>query len=384
MQLNLGNRRVAVVHDWLVTHAGAERVLAHILDLAPLADVFTLVDFLPEPDRAQLGLQGRRVTPSWIQRSPGAQRHFRKWLPLLPHAIERFDLSGYDVVLSSSHAFAKGVRKHPSATHVCYCYTPMRYAWAMTEEYLTAAGPLARLGAPLARAAAGALRRWDRRNSARVDAFAACSRSIQERIQSAYSRPSTVIYPPVDVSGFQSMAPSQKQAHYITVARLVPYKRVDLIIDAFRELREARLIVIGTGPEHEKLQRTAPPNVHLAGFLPTHQVQQAVAEARAFIFAADEDFGIAPVEAQAAGTPVIALGRGGTAETVVDIKHSATPTGVLFAEQSIASLVAAIKTFERHATAFTADHCQANAWRFRPDVFRHEYAAFVNAALAAA
>jgi glycosyltransferase involved in cell wall biosynthesis len=371
--------RVAVIHDWLVTYAGAERVLAEILALVPHADLFTLVDFLPEADRAWLARH--RINTSWLQRLPGARRHFRKALPLMPATVERYDLSAYDVVISSSHAFAKGIHPRRGARHLCYCYTPMRYAWAMTDAYLQDAGIAGGLLGRVARWEAARLRSWDLATVSRVDAWASCSAYIAQRIQACYGVQAKVVYPPVDVVGFRPLDPhAARGERYVTVARLVSYKRIDVICKAFARLPHLQLDVIGTGPEAPRLARLAPPNVTLRGYCSTAEIRQALTQARAFVFAADEDFGIAPVEAQAAGAPVIALGRGGTAETI----HGVTPgapvnegaSGVFFAQQEAQDIAEAITFFEDNRRLFSTDAAIASASRFAPERFQDAFTQF--------
>lgn len=368
------NQHVAVVHDWLVSYAGAERVLAEMLSMVPHAEVFSLVDFLPTADRAFLA--GHRVHTSFVQRLPMARQHFRKYLPILPRAAESLDLSRFDVVLSSSHAFAKNVRPAPRALHLCYCYTPMRYAWAMTDRYLADAGLTGPIGR-VARWQARRLRDWDLAGSPRVTRFAACSRYIAQRIESAYRRDSQVVYPPVDVEGFAPTVAVPRDDYFVTVSRLVSYKRIDLIVKAFAQLPEHRLLVIGTGPEAARIKAFATPNVSLLGYLPTAEVKQKVQAARAFLFAADEDFGIAPVEAQAAGTPVIAYGQGGALETIVGMGDGIeAPTGIFFHHQTADAIAQAVRVFTENANSFTAERCRSNAARFAPEYFRSSYRAF--------
>ena len=364
--------KVAVVHDWLDTWRGGERVLAEILRIYPAADLHALVDFLPDSDRVRLG--GRRASTSFLQRMPFARSSFRLWLPLFPRAIEALDVGRYDLVISSSHAVAKGVRTHARQLHVCYCYTPMRYAWDLREQYLRET----RLDRGVRGAAVDAmlarLRAWDRATSERVDAFVAISEHIAARIRRCYGRDSTVIYPPVTAPA----APERRREDvYVTVSHLVPYKRVDLLVEAFRRMPSRTLVVIGAGPLRARLAETAPPNVRLLGSVADAERDAWLARARAFVFAAEEDFGIAPLEAQACGTPVIAYAGGAARETIRDLDDAA-PTGVLFGEQSAEAIVAAIDRFERNEATIAADACRDNARRFSAERFRRELAAFVS------
>jgi glycosyltransferase involved in cell wall biosynthesis len=366
--------KVAIVHDWLATWRGGETVVAEILRMYPDAQLFALVDFLSEDSRQKL--QGRRAVTSFLQRLPGARSHFRRMLPLFPRAIESLNVSGYDVVISSSHAVAKGVRTSRSQLHICYCYTPMRYAWDLREQYLEQAGLDGGARGWLVRRLLARLRAWDRSTSERVDHFVAISDYIALRIRRAYDRSSAVIYPPVSAP-HQSTAESRGET-YVTVSQLVPYKRVDLIIDAFASLPERELVIIGDGPERSRLEAALPSNVRLLGSASDRERDRWIAIARAFVFAAEEDFGIAPLEAQAQGTPVIAFGRGGSAETIRGLDTD-TPTGVLFEQQTSAAIVDAIRTFEANAARISPHACRANAQRFAPARFRRELRAFVAA-----
>jgi len=364
--------KIAVAHDWLQTWAGAEQVLQELLAIYPSAEVFTLVDFLDAAYRERLG--GARVHTTFVQRLPGARHGFRKYVPLFPRAIESFDLSGFDVIVSNSHAVAKGVRTTPRQLHVSYCYTPMRYAWDLRDEYLEQVGLSRGVRAQAARYLLERLRRWDRAASARVDSFVAISSYIAERIARAYSRRAHVVYPPVRV-GARVLDAGERRA-YVTLSRLVPYKRIDVLAHAFRALPDRELVVIGEGPERSRLEALAPRNVRFLGFVQDAERDRLLASARAFVFAADEDFGLAPLEAQAQGTPVIAYARGGVCETITGL-DSAAPTGVLFAEQTAECVAQAIRTFEREAARIAEGACVANAKRFSVERFRAEFAARV-------
>ncbi len=366
--------RVALVHDWLDTWRGGERVLSEICALYGDAELFALVDFLPEPDRSRL--RGKRAATSFLQRLPFARQSFRRALPLFPRAIESLDVSAFDLVVSSSHAVAKGVRTHRGQLHICYCYTPMRYAWDLRDQYLRQSGLDHGLRGRLARRVLDRLQAWDRATSGRVDHFVAISQHIAERIRRCYGRESTVIYPPVAIDAID--APPARGFAYVTVSHLVPYKRVDLIVEAFARLPDRELIVIGEGPERARIQAIAGPNVHLIGRVPDRERDLWLAKARAFIFAAEEDFGIAPLEAQAAGTPVIALARGGALETIRGL-DAPDPTGILYADQTAGAIVAAVLEFEAQYARFAAAACVENAARFGPQRFRRELGAFVDA-----
>ena len=366
--------RIAIVHDWLVTYAGAERVLEQILLLYPEADLYAVCDFVPEAERAFL--QGRTPRTTFIQRLPWARRKYRGYMPLMPLAIEQLDLSGYDLVISSSHAVAKGVLTGPDQLHISYVHSPMRYAWELQHQYLREARLTRGLKSWLARWQLHKLRLWDQRTAHSVDAFVANSHFVARRIRKCYGREACVIYPPVDTDCF-ALQP-HKQDFYLTASRMVPYKRIELIVRAFARHDRARLVVIGDGPERKAIAAAARghANIELRGRVEDAELAAAMGAARAFMFAAEEDFGIAPLEAQACGTPVIAYGRGGVRETVRGL-DAAQPTGVFFNEQTEDALIAAVERFEREGHVITPQACRANAERFSPERFRREFSALV-------
>ena len=369
--------KIAIVHEWLVTYAGSERVLAEMLKCIPEADLYSLVDFLPECERSFL--MGKSVKTSFLQNMPLARKIFRHYLPLMPLAIEQFDLSAYDVVISSSHAVAKGVITGPNQIHICMCYSPIRYAWDMQHQYLSSMNIKNSFKKIVARIFLHYMRLWDVRTASGVDQFIAISKYIKKRIWKVYRRESTVIYPPVDIDRFEISA--EKDDFYITASRFVPYKHIPLIIDAFRQLPDRHLIVIGDGPEFEQCKSTAPENVSLLGWQPTEVIIEKMQRASAFIFAAEEDFGIAPLEAQACGTPVIAFGRGGALETIRGIEFE-NPTGVFFYEQNADEIVSAIKRFEKMKTEISPEACRKNAEKFSSQVFQNEFKKFIYSTLA--
>lgn len=364
--------RIAIVHDWLETWAGSERVLAELLRIFPAADLFAVVDFLTPDDRARL--QRSQITTSFIQALPFSCRHFRKYLGIMLFAVEQFDLRHYDLVISSCHAVSKGVITGPDQLHICLCYSPPRYAWDMQSQYLNQVGLERGLRSWMVRFALHRFRAADLRSSTRVDRYVAISHYVSRRIRKCYRRDSDVIYPPVDVPMQCEFVARGNE--YITVSRLVPYKRVDIIVDAFRELPERVLNVVGSGPEMDRIRRLAPPNVVFHGSLDDAARNRRVSVAAAFVFAAEEDFGIAPLEAQALGVPVIAYGRGGSVETIRGL-GSKTPTGVLFAAQDPASVARAIREFEQERHRITPDACRANALRFSAERFRTEFEQYV-------
>jgi len=367
-----GLMKVAVVCDWLVVYAGAERVLEQILKLYPEADLFCLVDFLPN-DRRDFILN-KKTNPSFIQNLPFAKTKYRSYLPFMPIAIEQLDVSAYDLVISSSHAVAKGILTGPNQIHISYVHSPMRYAWDLQHQYLKQAGLQRGLKSWLARAILHYMRMWDYRTANGVDHFIANSRFIAKRVKKVYGREATVIYPPVDVSAYTLC--EQKEDFYLTASRLVPYKRVDLIVEAFTAMPEKQLVVIGDGPEFGKIKKKAGANVTLLGYQPFDVLRDKMQKAKAFVFAAEEDFGIIPVEAQACGTPVIAYGRGGVLETVCG-GETVNPTGIFFYRQDIPSICAGVKQFEAAGQKIIPKICRKNAERFTSTVFQQTFQSFV-------
>lgn len=361
--------KIAIVHDWLTVYAGAERVLAEMLGLYPDADLFSLIDYLPKSHRGFLG--GRVPRTSFMQHLPLVSRFYRRYLPLMPTAIERFDLSGYDLVLSSSNAVAKGVLTHPDQLHICYLQARnLKYAYEDRAQY--PGGAFRRLVEDVTLTW---VRTWDQIASRRPDLTVANSQYVSRWHLHRHGIPSRVIYPPVNTRFFADYPQSPKEDYYVTVGRLEPYKRMDLLVEAFRGL-PYRLQVVGSGTHMETLQRMAPENVSFLGYREPAAVAELLSRARAFLFAGREDFGIAALEAQAAGTPVIAFGGGGAAETIRGLEHD-HPTGVLFARQTVPDVVHAIETFERSAMLIRPDACQANARRFEVERFRTEFSSFV-------
>jgi len=358
----LANLKVGIVHDFLYTYAGAERVLEQIIKVFPQADLFSLFDFLPADQRGFL--QGKQVKTSFLQHMPLAKRKHRMYLPLMPLAIEQLDMSQYDVVVSSSYVAAKGVLTRPTQLHLCYCHSPVRFAWDLQHQYLGQVGLTGGIKSFLARVILHYTRIWDFRSANGVDVFLCNSKFVSRRIEKVYRRDSVPIYPPVDIDQFTMNA--DKDDYYMTASRLVPYKRIDLIIEAFNRMPDRRLIVVGEGPDFKKLQAMAGPNVRMVGYQPFNRLKLFMQHARAFIFAAEEDFGIVPVEAQACGTPVIAFGQGGVTESVISGK-----TGLFFTEQTPESLMDAVEEFEEIGT-WDAQVIRENAERFSPEKFREK------------
>lgn len=366
--------RVAIVTDWLTTYAGAERVIEQMIACYPQADVFAVVDFVPEAQRGFL--QGKRPNVSFIQKLPGARKRYRHYLPLMPLAIEQFDLSAYELILSSSHAVAKGVIVGPDQLHISYVHSPIRYAWDLQHQYLKESGLEQRWVGWLARWFLHKIRLWDVRTQYGVDTFIANSGFIARRIHRVYGRAATVIYPPVDVNAFELN--ENKADFYLTASRMVPYKRLDLIVDAFTAMPDKQLVVIGDGPDFDKIRARAGTNVRLLGYQSFAVLRDYMQRAKAFVFAAEEDFGITPVEAQACGTPVIAFGKGGALETVRGPTYGDQTTGRFFGEQSVAAVCQAVEAFEG-SPAIAPSACRHNAERFSIDVFREKFTELVEA-----
>lgn len=357
--------RIAIVHDWLVTNAGAEKVLRELVEIYPSAQIFSLVDFLDDKDRDSV-LMGKRAKTSFIQKLPFAKNYFRHYLPLFPKAIESFDLSLFDLIISSSWAVAKGVKKNKNQLHVSYCYTPIRYAWDLYEEYT------ANLTQPkkfLVQSTLKYIRKWDIKVLNRVDYFIADSKFVQERIKRIYARDSVVIYPPVDTKSFTCS--EQKDDFYLSASRLVPYKKTKLIVEAFNEMPQKKLVIIGDGEEFEAIKKIAKSNIVLLGYQEKKVMVEYMQRAKAFVYAAVEDFGIVPIEAMACGTPVIALNEGATAETVVDGVN-----GVHFNKQTKEDIVDAILRFEN--MKFSALEISKHAQYYAVSRFREEIKEFIN------
>jgi glycosyltransferase involved in cell wall biosynthesis len=366
--------RVAIVHDWLTGMRGGERVLEAMLELYPSADIFTLVH---APGTVSEQIEARRIRTSFLQRLPRARTHWRHYLPLFPLAVERLDVADYDLVLSSSHCAAKAVRPRPGAVHVSYCHTPMRYVWDQYEAYF-ARGRASTTVRLAMRFLAPRLRHWDRRTAGRVHSFVANSHNVAARVRRTYRREAEVVYPPVDVARF---SPAQSRADfYLLVSALVPYKRVDLAVSAFAQ-DGRKLVIVGDGPEYARLRREAPRNVTFTGRVPDAEVASLLGRCRAFVQPGEEDFGIASVEAQAAGAPVVAYAAGGALETVIDAAHAngSGPTGVLFRPQTPDGLVQALELFEtmQFEPARLAEHARS----FAPDRFSAGFLAAVESAL---
>ena len=366
--------RVALVHEWLEGYAGSERVLEQLLDMYPEADLCATVDFVPEGQRGFL--RGKVPRTTFIQKLPFARKRFRAYIGLMPLAIEQHDLSSYDLVISVNHALSKGVLTGPDTLHVSYICSPIRYAWDLQHQYLRQAGLERGVRGAYARWQLSKLRQWDVRTANGVDLFVSLSAYISRRIRKCYRRDSVLVPPPVDVERFELR--EEKQDFYVLASRMVPYKRMDLVAAAFADMPERKLVIVGDGPERENVVRAArgAANISFVGAVATDRLVELMQQARAFIFAAEEDFGIMMVEAQACGTPVIAFGRGGA----LDIVGTNPPTGLFFEDQTSASVADAVRRFESMAVAPAA--CRENALRFSGEKFRARMGAVIAEALA--
>jgi glycosyltransferase involved in cell wall biosynthesis len=361
--------RTAIVHEWFADYAGSERVVESFTNIWPDADVYTLVNLLNEEEN-KIVLKSKPAKTSFIQKLPFAKTKHRWYLPLFPFAIERFDFSEYDLIISSSHAVTKGLIKRPDQLHISYCHSPMRYAWDNAELYLNQANISKGLKGFAARSIINYLRKWDLKTAIRPNYLIANSKFIAEKIKRIYNRDSDVIYPPVDVDKFESV--EEKDNFYLTASRMVPYKRVDLIVDAFSMMNDKKLLVVGDGPELNNIKRIASPNVEILGYKSGEEFKTLLQKAKAFVFAAEEDFGITVVEAMACGTPVIAFNKGGTAETVIDEQ-----TGILFDSQTAESIKNAILKFEYLKNTFKPQQISQYTKKFSRDIFEKNIKEYV-------
>lgn len=359
--------KVAFVQDWLTVDGGAEKVAKEIINCFDDVDVFCLVDDLSDKDRKEI-INGKLTTTSFIQKLPFGKKAYRNYFPLFPKAIESLDFTGYDLIVSSSYSVAKGLKKTSrNQVHICYCHSPIRYAWDLQEEYLSHINGLKRV---LARIFLSYIRKWDLKTANRPDYYITNSHFVAERIKRIYNRDATVIYPPIDTTSFSYI--EQKEDYYFTSARMVPYKKIDLIVKAFAQLPKLKLVVSGDGPEYENLKRIATNNVKFIGFVSKASLIDYTQRAKAFILAAEEDFGITSIEAQSCGTPVIALKKGGYLETVIENK-----TGVFFNEQTAESITETINLFENKNIKFVKKDFIENVTKFSIERFKNEFKSFV-------
>lgn len=361
--------KYVIVHEWFDGYAGSERCVESFNNLYPEADVFALANYLSEEELNQV-LKGKIPRTSFIQNVPFSKKIFRSLLPLFPYAIEQFDLSPYDIIISSTHAVAKGVLNNSNQLHIAYCHTPMRYAWDLYFQYMKEAKLEKGIKAFFVKYFLHKIRIWDVISSNRVDYFIANSKYVAQRIKKVYRRDADVIYPPVDVNKFPLC--EKKGNYYLTASRLVSYKKVDIIVKAFSKMKDKKLIVIGDGPEMNSLKSISSPNIEFMGYQSGSVLADMMQKAKAFVFAANEDFGITVVEALSCGTPVIALGYGGTAETVI---HGVN--GIHFSEQNEISIQKAILEFEKTSDKFDPKIISQTAQQFSRSRFEKEIDEYV-------
>ncbi len=363
---------VGIVADWFITYAGSEKVVAEFLDVFPEAELYSVVDFLSSENKSHF--KNKNITTTFIQNFPFARKKYQSYLPFMPLAIEQLDVSKHDVILSSSHAVAKGVLTGPDQLHISYIHSPIRYAWDLQHQYLRESNLHKGFKGLLAKWILHNIRIWDCRTSNGVDHFIANSKFIARRIKKVYGRNADVIYPPVDVERFTLN--ENKEQYYFTASRLVPYKRIDLIVEAFSHMKDKKLVVIGDGPEMNKIKAKATSNIEILGYQSNSVMVDYMRNARAFVFAAEEDFGITPVEAQSCGTPVIAYGKGGALETIRPIGVEKA-TGVFFYNQDVKSIIDSVNFFEQHSDEIILSNCRLNALKFSEQRFKEEIKEYV-------
>ncbi|EIY5165958.1 Putative Glycosyltransferase [Klebsiella quasipneumoniae] len=363
---------VGIVADWFITYAGSEKVVAEFLDVFPEAELYSVVDFLSSENKSHF--KNKNITTTFIQKFPFARKKYQSYLPFMPLAIEQLDVSKHDVILSSSHAVAKGVLTGPDQLHISYIHSPIRYAWDLQHQYLRESNLHKGFKGLLAKWILHNIRIWDYRTSNGVDHFIANSKFIARRIKKVYGRHADVIYPPVDVERFTLN--ENKEQYYFTASRLVPYKRIDLIVEAFSHMKDKKLVVIGDGPEMNKIKAKATSNIEILGYQSNSVMVDYMRNARAFVFAAEEDFGITPVEAQSCGTPVIAYGKGGALETIRPIGVEKA-TGVFFYNQDVKSIIDSVNFFEQHSDEIILSDCRLNALKFSEQRFKREIQEYV-------
>ncbi|MEJ2615241.1 MAG: glycosyltransferase family 4 protein [Ignavibacteriaceae bacterium] len=362
--------KTAIVHDWFVSYAGSERVVESLTNVWKDADVFALFNLLNETDQ-KIVVKDKTPHTSFLNKFKSIRNHHRKFLPLFPYAVEQFDLSDYDLVISSSHAVAKGVLTNSNQLHICYCHTPIRYAWDLMHQYLREANLTSGIKGLIAKSILHYIRVWDSATANRPDFYIANSNYIAKRIKKIYKRESTVIYPPVDTDKFTCEV--NKEGYYLTASRLVPYKRINLIAEAFTKMPDKKLLIIGDGPEKEKIKSVSGNNVEFLGYKSGEVLVNYMQKAKAFVFAAEEDFGIMIVESLSCGTPVIAFGKGGASETVTDEQN-----GILYPEQNPESIIEAVKRFELQIDRFDPNTISNSAKIFDRKIFEEKIKDFIN------
>lgn len=362
--------KTAIVHDWFTEYAGSEKCVESFTNIWRDADIYTIADFLNDEDR-EIVLKGKQTNTSFVQNLPFAGKIFRNYFSLFPRAIEEFDLNGYELVLSSSHAFAKGVLTNANQLHITYCHTPIRYAWDLYHQYLKSAGLTKGIKAKIAKKMLHRIRIWDYTTANRPDYYIANSHHIRKRIKKIYGKDADVIYPPVDVNKFEFS--SEKDNYYLIAARFVPYKKVDLVVEAFQKMPDKKLVIIGTGTQENKIKSLAGKNVELLPPQSFENLKKYMASAKAFIYAAEEDFGITIVEAQSAGTPVIAYKTGGASETVINGK-----TGLHFNIQAPEAISEKIIEFEKNSDNYNPEEIRNHSLKFSRERFEEEIKNFVD------
>ena len=370
MQKENKKLRTAIVHEWLTFYAGSEKCVESFTNIWKDADVFVLFDFMNSIDRKKV-IKDILPHTSFLQKFPGAKKHYRNLLPFFPYAIEQFDLSGYDLIISSSHAVAKGVLTNSNQLHINYCHTPMRYAWDLYHQYLNESNLKNGLKGLFAKIFLHYIRLWDIAAAHRVDYFIANSTYISRRIHKVYRRNSTVIHPPVDTEKFPCCF--EKDDYFLTASRFVPYKKIDVIVEAFSQMTDKKLIVIGEGPDELKIKSKAAGNITFLGYQSDERLSEYLQKAKAFVFAAEEDFGIMVVEALSCGTPVIAFNKGGITDTIIEGQ-----TGILFTEQTTASIKHAVNRFEKNSGKFIPSELNDYAKKFDRQNFETNIKNFVD------
>jgi len=362
--------KIAIVHEWFVDYSGSEKVVEQILNIFPHADLYSLVDFLSHDEK--FFIKHKNVHTSFIQKLPFSKKIFRAYLPLFPYAIENLDLSTYDIVISSNHCVSKGFISNPNQLHICICYSPMRYIWDQYFKYNFHKNNIFKK--IFTSFIFNKLRIWDVRSSYNVDYFVSISNYIAKRIQKVYRRESEVIYPFIDLDIFK-ISPNKKESFYLTSSRLVEYKKISLIVEAFTKMPHKQLVVIGSGPEFNYCKKIATKNISLLGYQDRNILIDYMQRAQAFIFASEEDFGISPLEAQACGTPVIAFKSGGAVETLGGGKKY---THFFFKQQNTVSLIDAIKEFETNKKFVKKSDCRSNAEKFSKQIFINNFKKYVS------
>ena len=366
----LNDLKTAIVHDWFTGYAGSEKVVESLTNIWKDADIYVLFNFLNEEEQ-KIVVKNKIPITSFLQRWGSVRRNHRRFLPIFPYVIEQFDLSKYDLVISSSHAVAKGVLTNSNQLHINYCHTPIRYAWDLTHQYLRESNLSSGLKGVIAKAVLHYIRMWDVSASNRVDYFAANSKYIAKRINKIYKRDAEVIYPPVDTDKF--LFETKKEDFYLTASRLVPYKRIDIIAEAFSKMPDKKLYVIGDGPDEKKIRSKLTSNIEFFGYLKREELKKYMQKAKAFIFAAEEDFGITMIEALSCGTPVIAYNKGGASETILE-----NETGILFDEQSPENIIDAVNKFEKLERKFNPESLNIYAKQFSRKIFEEKIKRFID------